>query len=139
MILYLDTTTVLRVLFGERGELSQWGAWERAYSSELMRVEARRAIDRARLGEALDDDGVAAAHQELARIERSIGVVRLTRAVLDRASLPMATAVRTLDSLHLASALLYRERRHEEIVFATHDRRQATAARALGFEVLGCS
>jgi hypothetical protein len=49
----------------------------------------------------------------------------------------VATAVRTLDGLHLASALLYRESRREDLVFATHDRRQATAALALGFEVVG--
>lgn len=51
--------------------------------------------------------------------------------------MPMATAVRTLDAIHLASALLFRERKGTAIVFATHDAQQATAARALGFACLG--
>ena len=44
-----------------------------------------------------------------------------------------------LDALHLASALLWRERRAAELLFATHDPRQARAARALGFDCVGVS
>ena len=64
-------------------------------------------------------------------------MIRLTGAVLTRASQPMATAVKTLDALHLASALLFSERRRQRLVFATHDRRQGLAARALGLQVVG--
>jgi hypothetical protein len=73
----------------------------------------------------------------LARIERAVAGIRLTRLVLGRAALPMSTPVKTLDALHLASALLWRERRDADLVFATHDPRQARAARALGFECVG--
>ncbi len=49
----------------------------------------------------------------------------------------MPTVVKTLDAIHLASALLFREGRGEALVFATHDSQQATAAEALGFTCLG--
>lgn len=137
MTVYLDTSAVLRALLGQAPLLAGWGNWNEAYSSELMVVEARRAIDRLRLAAALDDAGVADAQAELARIERSLGVIRLTRRVLDRAAQPMATAVRTLDAIHLASALLLRERHADDLLFATHDGRQALAARALGFTCIG--
>jgi len=137
VIVYLDTSTVLRALLGQMPLLAGWGNWEEAYTSDLMGVEARRTLDRLRLASALDDAGVADAHAELARIERSLGRVRLTRRVLERAAQPMATAVRTLDAIHLASALLLRERHPESMLFATHDRRQALAARALGFTCVG--
>lgn len=137
MILYLDSSVVLRVLFGQTDTLPEWGLWEEAYSSELLGVEARRVVDRLRLEQALDDDGVAQAQEELARVEGVLGRIPVTRAVLQRASLPMATVVRTLDAIHLASALLLRERLARPLVFATHDRQQATAARALGFECTG--
>jgi hypothetical protein len=45
----------------------------------------------------------------------------------------MPTVVRTLDALHLASALLLREQQNEAPLFATHDVQQSVAARALGF------
>ncbi|MGH6717719.1 MAG: type II toxin-antitoxin system VapC family toxin [Alphaproteobacteria bacterium] len=137
MIVYLDTSTVLRVLLAQQPVLAEWGRWERAYTSELTGVEARRVIDRLRLDGALDDDGVVVAQEQLARLEAGIGRINLTRVVLLRASLPMATAVRTLDALHLASALLFQERRATPLTFATHDVQQATAARALGFRCVG--
>lgn len=137
MIVYLHTSILLRVLLDQRPVLDGWGEWERAYISDLAGVEARRVIDRLRLDGTLDDAGVVAAAEQLARIEASIGRIALTRVVLRRASLPMATAVKTLDALHLASALLFQERRGVALVFATHDAQQATAARALGFECVG--
>jgi predicted nucleic acid-binding protein len=137
MIVYLDTSTLLRVLLGQRPILPGWGKWERAYSSEIAGVEARRAIDRLRLDGVIDDTAVATAQDELSRLERSIGRISLTRVVLRRAALPMATAVKTLDALHLASALLFQERRGVTMTFATHDAQQATAARALGLVCMG--
>jgi len=90
---------------------------------------------------ALDDRGVAQAQQTLLEIEKGTGYILLSRLlsrlVLDRASLPMPTAVKTLDGIHLTSALLFQERRGEKCVFAIHDTGQATGAKALGFEVIG--
>ena len=137
MTVYLDTSTVLRVLLRQPRPLSIWGRWERAYTSEILALEARRAVDRLRLEGVLDDTGVATAHESLRRLERTIGKVALTRAVLQRAALPMPTVVKTLDAVHLASALLLSERRQVALTFATHDEQQATAARALGFECVG--
>ena len=137
MTVYLDTSAVLRVLVGPGTILQGWGHWDAAYASELMGVEARRVLDRLRLERALDDEGLATAHEALGAIERAIGTIGLTRSVLRRASQPIPTAVNTLDAIHLASALLFEEQRGASLVFGTHDRRQAVAARALGFEVAG--
>jgi predicted nucleic acid-binding protein len=134
---YLDASVVLRVLLRQPKRLVGWGHWEAAYSSELLGVEARRVIDRLRLQAALDDDELADAHHDLSRIERAVGAIPLTRPVLHRAALPMPTVVKTLDAIHLASALLVRERRAPTLTFATHDPQQARAARALGFECTG--
>ncbi len=136
MIVYLDASVVLRFLLGQ-GKALDWRNWESAYSSEILGLEARRVIDRLRLQSALNDTGVAEAHQELARIEEYVGRIPLTRAVLRRAALPMPTMVKTLDAIHLTSALMLQEVRGEPIIFATHDRQQSTAGRALGFEVIG--
>jgi predicted nucleic acid-binding protein len=134
---YLDSSAVLRVLLQQAKPAAAWGRWDAAYSSELLGVEARRVIDRLRLQAALDDHGLVTAYRALVRIERAIGAVPVTRPVLQRAGLPMPTAVKTLDAIHLASALLLRERRAPSLVFVTHDPQQARAARALGFECLG--
>jgi hypothetical protein len=137
LIVYLDTSTVLRVLLRQRGALRDWANWEAAYSSEILKVEARRVIDRLRLDSVLDDEAVAASHEQLSRIEASIGFIAITPLVLQRASAPMPTVVKNLDSIHLASALLFQERRGQSMVFATHDTQQSTAARAFGFRCVG--
>jgi len=137
VIVYLDTSTILRALWAQHPVLAEWGSWERAYTSELAGVEARRVIDRLRLDGVLDDGGVVVAQEQLTRMEAGVGRISLSRVVLRRASLPMATAVKTLDALHLASALLLQERRAVSLTFATHDVQQATAARALGFRCIG--
>ena len=137
MIVYLDASVVLRILLRQPKRLAAWGRWEAAYSSELLGIETRRVIDRLRVQAALNDHELADVHQDLTRIERAIGAIPLTRPVLHRAALPMPTAVKTLDAIHLASALLLREHRTTSLTFATHDPQQLRAARALGFECLG--
>lgn len=137
MNLYLDTSIVLRILFGEPRPLREWGTWENGFTSELFGVEARRTIDRMRLTGLFDDGQVAALESELRRVEQTLSRVPVSRAVLARASAPMRTAVRTLDAVHLASALLIRERRMPDLVFAAHDEQLAIAAQAHGFPVLG--
>jgi len=137
LIVYLDTSVVLRVLLKEPKPLRSWGEWEEASSSDLMGVEARRAIDRSRLDSALGDEEVAELHQQLRQVEIRLRRIVINRRILGRASQPMATAVKTLDAIHLASALAFQEARRAAVVFATHDGQQATAARALGLECVG--
>ncbi|HUP19251.1 MAG TPA: VapC toxin family PIN domain ribonuclease, partial [Gemmatimonadota bacterium] len=66
-----------------------------------------------------------------------IETVRVTDAVLLRASRPMPVSLGTLDSIHLATALLWTERTGDELAVATHDRALARGARAFGLRVHG--
>jgi len=46
MILYLDSSPVLRVVLGQPNQLEDWGNWDAAVSSNLLQLEARRTLDR---------------------------------------------------------------------------------------------
>ena len=48
----------------------------------------------------------------------------------------MPTHVKTLDSIHLASAQLFAERTNTKILFGTHGQSDFIAAQALGFKVV---
>jgi hypothetical protein len=135
--LYLDSSIVLRVLLGQPRQLQEWGEWEKAYASELLGVECRRVIDRLRLEGLLDDEALAQTVEALAKIEKTITRVRLTKTLIQAASRSMPTVVNTLDAFHLASAVAVRDRHAADLLFATHDSHQATGARALGFTCLG--
>jgi hypothetical protein len=133
VIVYLDSSVVLRPLLDQPRKLQSWGQWKIAYSSELLGIECRRAIDRLRLEGLYDDQQVAQAMEQLAKIEKTIKRIPLTRSIIQASSQTMPTIVKTLDAIHLVSAIAIRERSGVELVFATHDSQQATAARALGF------
>ena len=119
---------------GQKNSWKDWGRWETAYSSTLLRVECWRFIDRMRLEHAWTDDDVANAGSQLRLLERTINKVRLNAAILERAGLPMPTIVKTLDAIHIVTANRVRERLQPDLMFITHDRQQARAARALGFD-----
>lgn len=136
MIAYVDSSVLLRIVLGERGTLREWSRITRALSSELIRLECLRTIDRARIRHRLDDAAVA--QQRAAVLEQLEGfeIVPIETGVLERAEEPFPTLLGSLDALHLATALLTRSQ-VPELLFATHDGGLATAARAVGFSVLG--
>jgi hypothetical protein len=56
---------------------------------------------------------------------------------IDRAAQPMPTELGTLDAIHLASALLWKDATGIDPVMATHDGALGLAAQAHGLKVLG--
>ncbi len=135
MITYVDSSVLLRVVLGEADPLAQWDSLEPA-SSELIRVESLRVIERYRLMSAIDDEIVAERREAILAHLEGFRLVELSRAVLDRAAEPLPIYVATLDAIHLATALELRFE-YEQLAFATHDVKLAAAARSLAFSVIG--
>jgi predicted nucleic acid-binding protein len=135
---YIDTSVLLRIVLAEPRPLTEWRSIERALTSEVTRVEALRTIDRARIELRLSDRDVAERRALVLDTLDGFHVAQLDRVVLDRAAEPFPTLVRTLDAIHLSTALLSRSQ-HQGLVFATHDAAQATAARSVGFHVIGAA
>lgn len=123
-MLYLDTSAVVKLLLLERESMAL-----RAYlgdrgwaSSALLRTELPRALDRVDpsvVPQALD----LLAHGNLLVIDTP---------VLDTATRLSPPSLRSLDAIHLASAL---ELRDELTAFVAYDDRLLAAASALGMPV----
>jgi hypothetical protein len=64
-------------------------------------------------------------------------LVLLRPLVLNRATEPLPMPLGALDALHLATALVWRDRMGPLPTMATHHTALGLAARAFGFEVLG--
>ena len=127
---------LLRITLSEPAPLESWGRIDTAVSSELIRLECLRTIDRARIQLRLMDDAVSEQRANLLEAIDGIDLAPLTTPILERAADPFPTAIGSLDALHLATALLVRER-YGDLLFATHDHALALAARAMGFRVEG--
>lgn len=138
MTAYVDSSVLLRIALGEAGRLREWRRIERAYASELIRLECLRTIDRARVRLGLADAAVASYRATIVDLLDSFDLVKLDDVVLERASSPFPTSLGSLDAVHLATALLLRGR-VADLCFATHDVELAIAARAVGFKVPGAA
>jgi predicted nucleic acid-binding protein len=137
MTAYDDTSVLLRIAFGQADALSEWKQINRGVSSALVRVEGLRTLDRLHLRERLGDSELAERRSYVLELLDSLELVELDSLVLDRAAQPQPTEIGTLDAIHLATALLWRESTDIPLVVATHDLRLAIAARSYGFRVVG--
>lgn len=125
---YLDSSAIVRLVVAEPGsealrrELA--ACRERAASSMLARVEVLRAVRRAGSG----TSALVQAHAVL----RGLALVAVDEPVLRAAGALEPTGLRSLDAIHLATALSLPGR----VPVFTYDHRLREAARAAGLEVL---
>jgi uncharacterized protein len=139
MIAYVDASVLLRVVLRQPNALREWAQIERGVSSALVETESLRTLDRLRLRAQLSDAEIALRREAVLAVIASLELIEIDATVLDRAAQPMPTELGTLDAIHLASALLWREATGAELAMATHDRALALGAQAHGLRVIGTS
>ena len=137
MTAYIDTSALLRLVLREPGALEDLQSCDALVSSELIAVESARTIDRLRLQGALTMEEAAERLRVVSDWLEAIDLVLLRPPVLSRASEPLPTPLGTLDAIHLATALIWRERMGGLRTMATHDSALGLAARTFGFDVRG--
>ena len=138
MTLYVDTSALMRVVLGERTALEELRQAHRLLSSELLAVESRRTIDRLHRQNILTTEAAAELLEALSEWLEAIDLVLLRPAILSRAGDPLPIPLGTLDALHLATALVWRERTQQPLTLATHDAALGMAARSYAMPVIGC-
>ena len=137
MIAYVDASVLLRVALRQRDALPEWRRIQQGVSSALILTESLRTLDRLRLRARLSDENVASRRATILQLIASLELVEVDAVVLDRAAQPMPTELGTLDAIHLATALLWKEMSPVELTMATHDAALGLAARAHGLPVVG--
>jgi predicted nucleic acid-binding protein len=130
-MIYLDSSALLKLLFeeSESAALASWIA-ERVDTpvvcSELAKVEVVRATRR------LDAAAVPAARTLVSQLD----LIPLNGGLIEEAADAGDPLLRTLDAIHLASALSIRD---ELTAFVAYDSRLITAARDAGIETISPS
>lgn len=137
MIAYVDTSALLRIVLREAGALDDLRTYDGLVSSELIAVESARTLDRLRNHGALTMDEAVERIAWVNEWLEAVDLVLVRPPVLSRASEPMPVPLGTLDAIHLASALIWRDRLGPLPQLLTHDAALGTAARAFGFDVRG--
>ena len=139
MIAYVDASVLLRVALRQPDALPEWRQIQQGVSSALIMTESLRTLDRLRLRAKLPDEEVASRRGTSIRLIESLELVEIDAVVLDRAAQPMPTELGTLDAIHLATALLWKEVSRTDVIMATHDGALGLAAQAHGLRVVGSS
>ena len=135
MSVYIDASVLLRLVLGEPNALETWQTLT-PVSSELIRVECLRVIDRAAVSLRMSDEETARHRADVLEALATFRLIAVSTSILHRAADPFPTALGTLDAIHLATAITLRDEL-PELSLATHDRELATAARAIGLTVAG--
>jgi predicted nucleic acid-binding protein len=137
---YFDSSVVVALLSDEPHSNRAFRLWEgarRRVGSILLAVESEVAARRiAAARPALAADATA----RLAEIIEEVALKNVDAEVLHLVrSTPDLSRCRSLDAVHLATALHFAERSDEPLVVATFDARMAEVAAAVGLRVLGAS
>ena len=128
-MIYVDTSAALLILLQQSGAeaaqafLTRLSPDQQVASSTLLRIEIFRALRREGLPLGLADDFL-----------RGVELVDIGEQVVDRAC-SLTGELKSLDAIHLATALLLDDPRDPVTVF-THDARLGATARARGLEVV---
>jgi predicted nucleic acid-binding protein len=126
-VAYLDASAVVKLLVREAATAAlrrRLKDWPHRVSSALLRVELLRTVRRAGLPRLMEG-----ARRQLA----SIYLIRLEDDLLERAAEIGPSTVRSLDAIHLATALSLGS---DLGAVVTYDSRMGNAAQALGLPVI---
>jgi len=137
VIAYVDASVLLRVALAQPNALPEWSTITQGVASALVTTESLRTLDRLRLRARLADAEVAKRRATILALIASLELVEIDGIVLDRAAQPMPTELGTLDAIHLATAMLWKEMTRVDLTMATHDDALGLAAHAHGLPVVG--
>lgn len=132
---YVESSVLLRRVLDEPEPLRSWDRITDPITSELTRIECLRTLDRARLMGRVTEAAIARARWTVLEMLQGFTMIEIDDRIKARAADPFPTLVRTLDALHLATAIALRGD-GSDLAFATHDRELAVAAESLGFDLL---
>ena len=137
MNLYVDASVILRVIVSAPDALHDWKMWGSPTSSVILQIECLRTLDRYQTSGELKRTDIpgsyAALHDAMIRTE----LLKLDDDLLERAGGPFGLPLKTLDAIHLVTAIAWRDRINEEVTVLTHDKPLAAVAREYDFTVIG--
>jgi predicted nucleic acid-binding protein len=124
LLIYVDSSVVLAQLFAEDRQPTAT-LWNQVLiSSRLLEYEVwNRALARSQRPN----------RAEIAALLGKVDMTEMSAPTLRRALAPFPVPVRTLDALHLATAVFFNSE-SDPVQLASYDARMLTAARALGIE-----
>ena len=133
MVAYLDSSLVLRYILAGDLSIRHAAAFPRMISSELLEIECRRVLHRCRMAGDLTDETLLAALHRLEEVLAGTDLLELSSPIKTRAMESFPSSIKTLDTLHLSTAMIFLKFEPEEhLSLFSCDRGMNLCARSLG-------
>jgi hypothetical protein len=132
---YLDTSFVIDQFVSTRPGNVGIAIGDGLLGSWLLAVELHRTVGRLQYQSRLRPAQVDSIRTDIDLLTQTADLMDVDRYVVRLASLSAVTPLKSLDAIHIASALLWRDRLGQEVTMLTLDRRLGLAARSFGLEV----
>lgn len=138
--LYLETSALVQAYVENEAEihavLHSARRGRKLYTSALTELEVRRAILRLQHEARLTRTAAAETPADVLQLLQHAAVVPVGQAVLARAGDVFPLPLRSLDAVHVATAVLLHQRREvEQVVMLSRDKRVRDNAAALGMQL----
>lgn len=137
--IYIDTSAYLKIFLKEKGsdQVRKLVKENSLLASAILTSECFSAFSRRRQGKEIDDKTFDRLVNRVKKDLPYIEIVRLTDEVLVRTEeILLHSTVRTLDAVHIASALLFQESTGIDLTFVTSDKRQAEFTHKKGLKTV---
>lgn len=134
---YVDTSTYLKLYFQEKDsrQAIRFLQNKALLSSALLRVECFSALSRKRTSGKLSEGAFASLSKQIKIALEYLETMNLADEILERAEqLSLDYSARAPDAIHVASALIFREKSNMSIMFITSDKKQKSVADCQGLK-----
>src|SRR6266480_1826858 len=101
---YVDSSVLLRIIFGEKNALKIPKNILAYAANEILKIECFRTIDRMRHSLSISEDELAERHAALHKTLRSLHIIKFSDAINRRACEPFPIMLKSLDAIHLSTA-----------------------------------
>lgn len=131
-LFYLDSSVLLSFLFNQKGGLDLT-KFNPVYSSRLIKTECLRCIYRMNATGLISENEMLNKQEELEKLLKPVGLVEVSESILRQAEINFGKVIKTLDAIHLATAMILRNHFNCEVVFITNDEQLKLLARSQNF------
>ncbi|MEK7845519.1 MAG: type II toxin-antitoxin system VapC family toxin [Nitrospinota bacterium] len=137
--IYIDTSTYLKLFLKEKGsdKARKLAKKNSLLSSAIITSECFSAISRRKHSGEIDDKTFDKLINRTKNNLPYVEIIKLTDAVLrETEEILLRSTARTLDAIHIASALLFQELTGINLTFVTSDKKQEESAKHEGLKTL---
>lgn len=137
--IYVDTSTFLKALLKEKGsdKARKLLKGKSLLSSAILTSESFSAFSRRKQGKEMDEKTFDKLVNRVKKDLPYIEIIKLTDDVLKKTEeVALRSTARTLDAIHIVSALLFQELTGIELTFITSDKKQEEVAKDVGLKTL---